>query len=166
MLDPQHLLDLAKREAKSNRKGAPRQADLRRAVSTAYYAAFHELCGAVADAFVPAHSTRAKTTFYQALGHGELRSRCEDLAKKTLPKRLVELFGVQSLPIEAVKFCRTFVELQELRHACDYDPEYVSSLDEAETAIRDAEEAIGSLGKIDTKVRLLLLAYLLNGSRG
>lgn len=166
MLDPRHLLDLAKLEAKPNRKGAPRQANLRRAVSTAYYAVFHELCSTVANAFVPAHSNRAKTIFYRALSHGEIRSRCEDLARKSLPKKLVDLFGAQSLPLEAVKFCRTFVELQELRHSCDYDPEHVSSFDEAETAIRDAEEAISSLKNVDPKVRLLLLAFLLNGSRG
>jgi hypothetical protein len=166
MPDPRHLLDLAIFESNANRKGAPRQANLRRAVSTAYYAVFHELCRAVSNTFVPAHSGKAQATFYRALGHRELRSRCEELARKTLPKKLVELFGNNALPIEVIKFCRTFVGLQELRHACDYDPDHVSSLDEVETAISDAEEAIIALKQLNPRIKLLVLAYLLNGLRG
>jgi hypothetical protein len=41
VIDPDHLLKQAQRLARPPRPGAPRQADLRRAVSSAYYAIFH-----------------------------------------------------------------------------------------------------------------------------
>ena len=63
-----------------NRRGRPRQAELRRAVSTAYYALFHTLarCGAdlVAGSTKQHRSQRAWRQAYRALDHGETRKRC------------------------------------------------------------------------------------------
>ena len=47
--DPAHLLEQAERLAAAPAKGQPRDADLRRAISTAYYAIFHAILTAAAD---------------------------------------------------------------------------------------------------------------------
>jgi hypothetical protein len=47
-----HLLDQATRLIAPTASGVPRQADLRRAISTAYYGLFHAVCAAAADEFV------------------------------------------------------------------------------------------------------------------
>ena len=49
-MNPQDLISGARLLAQGNgRRGRPRQADLCRAVSTAYYALFHTLAGCGAD---------------------------------------------------------------------------------------------------------------------
>ena len=51
-LNPDHLLDQAERLTTAPGSGPPRQADLRRAISTAYYAVFHAIATDAADQFV------------------------------------------------------------------------------------------------------------------
>ena len=95
-----------------NRRGRPRQAELRRAVSTAYYALFHTLarCGADLVAGSTKQHRSAWRQAYRALDHGETRKRC------TQKTRLAEF------PTEIQVFADAFVRLQRLRHWADYDP--------------------------------------------
>ena len=116
-MDPDDLLLIAHQLATGvvgNRRGRPRQAELRRAVSTAYYALFHTLarCGAdlVAGSTKQHRSQRAWQQAYRALDHGETRKRCT---------QKVRLAG---FPPEIQVFAAVFVRLQKLRHWADYDP--------------------------------------------
>lgn len=116
-MDPADLLLIAHQLAigvVGNRRGRPRQAELRRAVSTAYYAMFHTLarCGAdlVAGSTKQHRSQLAWQQAYRALDHGETRKRC------TQKTRLAEF------PNEIQDFAAAFVRLQRLRHWADYDP--------------------------------------------
>ena len=52
VLNPDHLLEQADRLMASTGRGAPRQADLRRAISNAYYGVFHAVVTEAADHFV------------------------------------------------------------------------------------------------------------------
>jgi hypothetical protein len=52
VLNPDHLFDQAERLVATTAGGAPRQADLRRAVSSVYYGLFHAILTAAADLFV------------------------------------------------------------------------------------------------------------------
>ena len=60
--------------------GRPRQAELRRAVSAAYYALFHALARCCADTLVGAtpasRSQTAWTQTYRALEHGYAKNQC------------------------------------------------------------------------------------------
>ena len=58
--NPDHLLDQADRLITSQGRGAPRQADLRRAISTAYYSVFHAIVTNATDDLVG--STQRQTT--------------------------------------------------------------------------------------------------------
>jgi uncharacterized protein (UPF0332 family) len=90
----------------------PRQADLRRAVSTAYYALFHAIAKDAADLLVgsgPARADRAWVHAYRGLDHGFAKNACKEVPK---------LGFAHSIAICASEF----IALQEVRHSADYDP--------------------------------------------
>ena len=67
------LLTTARKLARANPR-KPSQADLKRAISTAYYAVFHVLAKQCADAFAgsgPGRSDKAWNQVYRALEHEE-----------------------------------------------------------------------------------------------
>jgi len=92
----------------------PRQSNLRRAVSTAYYAMFHCLAHCCATTLVGGpnadRSEPAWRQAYRALEHGRARSSCSN-------KDLLSRF-----PREVQDFANNFVSLQEKRQLADYDP--------------------------------------------
>lgn len=164
-----HLLELAEDEAKTEGAGAPRQAILRRSVSTCYYALFHELMGQTAKRFVPGADIHAKShaLFYRALEHGRTRERCKKVAQNTLPGPESTFFGFDRFPDHLRSFAASFVRLQELRHKCDYDPLFRITKLEAAEAIASSRNAIDTLMIEGHDQRLTeLLAYLLVGLRG
>lgn len=127
------LISTARRLAKASPK-RPRQSDLKRGVSTAYYALFHSLARECADLLVGTGDTRSDPAWvqvYRALEHGIAKNSCKTAATKTFPN------GVLS-------FADTFVTMQEERHRADYDPEarfarpdVLVLIDNCEQAIRD-----------------------------
>ena len=69
----------ARRLADTSRPGRPRETDLRRAISTAYYAVFHCLAAYGADTLVGGPGSnrdlRAWNRMYRSLEHGIARRR-------------------------------------------------------------------------------------------
>lgn len=89
VINPDHLLDQARVLARVPAAGAPRQADLRRAISSCYYAVFHHTLTAAADMFV-GNTNRSSPEYalaYRAIGHKALRDLCVDLQKVAVPER-------------------------------------------------------------------------------
>ena len=112
-----HLLEAAKLLAGQTGApappGRPRQAMIKRAVSTAYYAMFHALYHSNANALIgastgPSHPP-AWTGTYRALEHNFARERMRQ-HRASIPSA-VQNFGV------------AFRVLQENRHIADYDPD-------------------------------------------
>ena len=112
------------------------QTNLRRALSTAYYAMFHALAHLYADHLVGAtevnRSEPAWFQVYRSLEHGQAKERC------TRNRSVLARF-----PQAIQDFGKTFAEMQERRHSADYDPEahftlaiVVHYLEKAETAIQ------------------------------
>ncbi|MCY4260653.1 MAG: hypothetical protein OXC91_10375 [Rhodobacteraceae bacterium] len=96
------------------RKGKPRQSDLKRAMSTAYYAMFHALCRNCADSFIGTscalRSQMAWRQVYRAVDHGHAKTQCMNQ-------------GVMcQFPPEIQRFAVKLIELQNRRHQADYDP--------------------------------------------
>jgi uncharacterized protein (UPF0332 family) len=113
----------------------PRQADLRRAISTAYYALFHAMAKDAADMLVgvgPNRPDKAWTHTYRSLQHGDAKSACE--AVRNL-----------NFPITIQSCADAFVALQQKRHEADYDPDYRVLRADALDAIQLAEDAIRDL---------------------
>ena len=103
----------------------PRQTDLRRAVSSAYYGVFHFTVTAAVDLFVGTttrHSEQYKAT-YRTVTHTWLRALCDHVRGLLKPKSLPHVPGIDFLgPL--VKFATNVSELQEARHSSDYDPSF------------------------------------------
>lgn len=164
MLNPDHLLELAVQEIQSQ-TARPRHAVLRRAVSTAYYAVFHGLLGQVAICFVPGTDGKARTLFYRALEHTRTRERCRRAGQKPLPKNEQDFFEFTHFPDQLRFFADGFVELQDLRHSCDYDPEFTIAKAEAQEAVASAKQTLSHLWNADASSQRLFLSYLLFGLR-
>ena len=110
-----NLMDIARQLAGQTQPpplGRPRQEQLKRAISTAYYAMFHALCRSNADALVGAGSDRADrlawARTYRALNHRQAKNQLEQ-ARREIPGQLRS-------------FSATFSTLQEQRHDADYNP--------------------------------------------
>ena len=117
-------------------RGRPRQADLRRAVSTTYYATFHRLAQCCADRLVgtgPAQQTLAWNRVYRALSH----SACA---------RAQSANGVKSLPPDVRNLTRVVTDLKSRRHSADYDP---SARFTKSGVSRDMQTAVVAMDRFD-----------------
>lgn len=126
-------------------------ADLRRAVSTAYYAAFQTMAKDAADLLVgvgPDRPERAWVQCYRALQHGDAKSACAQVRSLGFPTAIVASADA-------------FVRLQEKRHAADYDPNFRISRTDANDLIDLAESAIHSLKSSPRKDRKAFAVLLL-----
>lgn len=100
----------------------PKQASLRRAVSTAYYAVFHLLISEVGVRFAPGPLRAFQGLFQRTLEHAKLKEACEHVVNvrvRNVPPKL-SLASVQvSNDLHAVAFA--FTALQQARHNADYN---------------------------------------------
>ena len=137
---PLDLIASARRLLGKTRRGPSRQSDLKRAISTAYYAMFHALCWNCADCLIgKTQSSRSKHAWrqaYRAVEHGFSKNQCKN-------KSILEQF-----PKEIEDFANQFVALQEKRHQADYDPfsrftrnDVITSIEAAEIGIRKLQAA-------------------------
>lgn len=165
MLDPNHLIDLARSQTNAPAVGAPRQVVLRRSVSTAYYAVFHALAGKAAETFVAANHSKSRALFYRALEHGKTKEKCVRIGKNPLSGKEGSFFPFAAFCPQLRSFANDFVTLQELRHSCDYDPDYKITKSQAQKAADDADRAVTNLNVSNPDERNMFLAYLLFGIR-
>ena len=134
-MNPRDLIETARGLTELSPR-RPTQANLRRAVSTAYYAVFHCLAGAIADMLMGKGRNEAWHQVYRALEHASARNACRNMEV------------VRGFPPGIQGFADRFVVLQEARHRADYalDGRYyklevIELIDLAETAIALLEEA-------------------------
>jgi hypothetical protein len=109
---PRDLIATAQRLALANPK-KPRQSDLKRAVSSTYYALFHMIAKSSADSLIGVskaeRANRAWQQVYRALNHGPARTACRN-------------HEISRFPQEIQNFANIFVDMQAKRHDADYDP--------------------------------------------
>jgi shikimate 5-dehydrogenase len=118
MPDPNELLAVA-RLLIDETSGPASDAQLRRAVSTAYYAVFHKILRETADRFVgPDHSSKAAYRLvYRNFDHNRVREVCLRLS------------------LEMRDFASSFPFLQSARHRADYAPDAANHIAAAQTAM-------------------------------
>lgn len=124
----------------------PRQTDLRRSLSAAYYGVFHFCLKALADQLIGAarYGAADYTAAYRSVAHKTLRDLCDELRKPTLSPKFRPYYpGGVDLGLR--RFCEQEIELQKRRHAADYDIAAAFTRTDAMTAIADARGAIGNL---------------------
>jgi hypothetical protein len=112
---PRHLLDQAFLLA--TRRGKARSADVKRATSATYYAAFHFLAAVCADTLIGRkhRNSDAWLRVYRSLDHSKAKQEF---------RRYLQILRDETLIDAKVlfEFALLFVELQDLRHQADYDP--------------------------------------------
>ena len=139
------------------------QADLRRCVSTAYYALFHFL----ADEGVKrlTSSSPHQDILARAFAHTEMRKSCHLYLKTPLPPSAVPLLG-PAIPHELKEIATAFIDLQDLRHDADYNRGRVYEIGEARDAVDSAAEAVRKWDDVrDTRDAQVFLSLLLLGDR-
>ena len=144
------LLDQADHLAKRSPK-KPRQADLKRAISSTYYAVFHALCGMNSDALIgtgSARSDKAWAQVYRAVDHGQAKNRCKLAQDKDFPD-----------PIK--NFANAFTNLQERRHRADYDPNVSEKRSEVLNLVSIARNAVSGLAAVPVRERRAFAAFIL-----
>src|SRR5215471_5999616 len=124
LLNPQHFFERARRLAASPSSGPPRQVDLRRAISDAYYGIFHASLTAAADQFVGVtkRSTNQYALIYRSIDHRAVRELCLNMKKPTLPRPLVDYAPPGGFGPNLRAYSEGVLELQEKRNSADYDP--------------------------------------------
>lgn len=168
MLDPQGLLTTARLLLGEKNLGAPSQVRLRRAVSTAYYALFHSIARAAADAFVGARHRRtaAYETVYRGFEHSQMRKGCEEIDKPTLKAKTKGALGAEHASPEIRDVANAFVTLQQRRHWADYSALGRITRAEALDLVGLAAFAAGQLSVAQPVERRNFLAFLLLDTRG
>ena len=139
-MDPHALIETARRLAESS--GAqPTQADLRRAVSTAYYALFHCLAGTGADLLAGSSESPEWHQVYRALEHGKARSACQQQAVMRTFTEEVRTFG------------DTFIGLQKVRQQADYAHGGEYSKPDVLDTVNTVQEVISEFEQADVRQR-------------
>ena len=152
-MEPSDFIATARDLVRVSARGRPRETNLRRAVSTTYYALFHSLATCCADMLVGGsganRSQAAWRQAYRALQHRDARRRCER-------REMIAKF-----PVEIQDFANFFVLMQKERHRADYDPDAAFSKPDVVQGISEAEDTIRRLRHVPVKDRRAFAVYLL-----
>jgi hypothetical protein len=149
----------------TNEPGRPRQASLRRAVSAAYYALFHLLVEDAARQLSAAQPAGLRAKLQRAFTHTDMKNVCLQFGGVSgkAPQKLQALLSAQ-LSSGLVTVARAFVDLQEARHAADYDlstdfnrADTLSHIQKVETAFSAWRRERNS-----SDARVFLIALLVN----
>jgi hypothetical protein len=161
ILNPEHLLEQADKLTALGGRGQPRQADLRRAISASYYAAFHATLAAAADLFIGANKriTGQYILVYRSVDHKELRELCSKLPN--MPRNLAQYAPAGGFDADIKAFARALLELQTKRHDADYNPSIRVSRSDARLAVSTARDALQRLSTANPQSREAFLALLL-----
>jgi len=151
MIDPQELIDTCR-----NLLTPPTSdADLRRAISTAYYALFHALAASNAELIAgqpgSARSTHAWDRTYRRLEHGRARNNL------SANRNLISQDGDE--------FVRIFIEAQGHRLQADYDPNAQINISLAMHLIAQADATIRNFAQLTEEERRFLAAQSMFDSR-
>jgi len=151
-MQPNDLLETAQKLLDSEQK-KPRQADLRRAMSTLYYAAFLTLAQNCADTLIgKTHTTRNSKAWqqvYRALDHRMAKQACDrNEVSNRFPRFIVE-------------FAEVFSDLQDKRHSADYDPGDRLTKSQVEIEKRRVRSALHNFNRASLADRKAFAAFVL-----
>ena len=160
-MDPEELIGQAQRLVQGGvgaGVSAPSQADLRRAISAAYYAMFHTLCRICADTLAGADAASGDRESwllaYRALEHGYAKNRFENYS------------GMRRFTPEVREFGKAFREMQVQRQTADYNPDYSFEAAEVSRIVEDIAHRIDALTRAPrADLRALALYVLLRPRR-
>ena len=145
------LMALARRLSKDSPRGGPlRQAELRRAVSTAYYSLFHELRLDYADFLV------GRTPVSRASAAWHTVFRTLDLVGRA---------STATSHLQLLDFYETFAEMKQKRERADYDSNEDFDPGEARETVATAVAARSIYKRVPTADRRAAIAIVLGLKR-
>jgi len=134
----------------------PRRSDLRRVISTAYYALFHALARMSADCFIGApqepHTERAWRDVYRSVSHRHVAKKCQEIANRGT---------AMGFPAEIVDFANQFDPIMRDRERADYDPLYKPTKANAIAVLNTVRLAIDMLSSADQIHRKAFAAFMI-----
>ena len=165
LLNPEHLFDQADQLAAAPANGAPRQANLRRAISTAYYALFHAIVTDVADQLAGAgqRSSPQYAMVYRSVAHRDISDLCTNIVKQKIPEKYKPFQPPGGFGADLLAVANAFVDLQEKRHSADYDPLYRVTASDVDLTLQTARAALHlwrNLPRTRRRLFVLLLTFL------
>jgi uncharacterized protein (UPF0332 family) len=152
----------------------PKDASIRRAISTAYYALFHFLLEEATGILVGAsqNDRQIRHLLSRCFVHGKMANACERIVglvkqQQTPPSSaygpFARLILNQANDLQVV--AKNFKDLQERRHRADYDLRHRYTKTQALRCIADVEEAMRALKRIrnaEPRVTQLVAVMLLH----
>ena len=160
-LNPDDLIRIARHLASGGvggRRGRPRQTELRRGLSAAYYALFHALARCCADTLVgstlPRRRQQAWERAYRSLQHTFAKDQCNNQRE------------MRQFPVEIQDFGRWFVVIQRYRHQADYAPEVTFTRSQVLDLVNEAERVIKGLRAATTIDQRAFAVHVLFRARG
>jgi hypothetical protein len=166
ILNPDHLFEQAGKLI-APRFGRPRQVDIRRAISSAYYGIFHAVITKAVDQIIGA-TNRDKNHYglaYRSVNHSRLRELCNEVQKSVLSNRYRPYAPSAGFGVHIVAFAEAVVELQEKRHAADYDVMIRMNRSDAVLAVATARAALSGFDRASQQEHLAFLYLLLFSPR-
>lgn len=158
------LLDQA-RELAQRDPMRPKQANLRRATSAAYYALFHFLTQKAARFLISgvgAERELLRQGVARVFNHGHMKKTSEAFAGAH-QNAWRALYPGHPIPAPLRAIAGSFVDLQQARHEADYDQTRAFTRSEVQALIAQAQQAIGSWDAIanDPLADAYLIALLI-----
>lgn len=157
-MNPDHLLEIAQDLLRTG-GGAARQAQLNRAISTAYYALFHAVCRlCVAKTVGTPRSTR----------HWEIVTPILRSVDHAAGRKVFARFAGDPTASDPLRvLSRAFLELQAARIAADYDPgpQHRATRRDAFDLLDQARSGLQALSGLANDEGLLLSVQLITKQR-
>lgn len=143
----------------------PKQGNLRRAVSSAYYSMFHFLVDHSCRSLLGSGNERRRyrEIMARAFEHDVMVSVCKAFAGTTLPKAIHDrLPATFTIHRDLSNLALAFRQSQEKRHLADYDLTQRFSRDDVLALIREADQVIGKFANVGhlAETRFFLVSLL------
>ena len=153
--------------------GRPTDAELRRGISAAYYAVFHDLTGHAANHLVGSCPLEIQNVIRRSWSHGEISQLAEYVVDRAIVlnhspeaklsgqlEKLGPLLDVVATDAAIVDSLQLFNDMQERRHAADYDHGETFAEWHLVQACRNARIARRRLGDASRAAREAFFALL------
>lgn len=154
-ISPTKLLNQAERLCRRNdpNPGQPRNADLRRAVSGAYYAVFHDIINRTTDGLLPGATPAERWSLARAIDHGAVHNVCKWITTgKDVPKRARLVVSEAEKSQDLIDIAAAFIALYQKRHDADYDNDADFTKPDTIAVIDQARDAITRLASLENTV--------------
>lgn len=166
ILNSRHLLDQAERllARRSPKLTVIRQADRRRAISSAYYAVFHHVLTSIGDRFVGGAKRRTPiySLAYRSIDHIRLEALCRVVGSEKIDqKSKYAVFSPEGgFHPNLREYATKLIDLKKKRNIADYDPSHWIRIADVRTDIAAAREAIEQFTNTPDDQKELFLTLL------